>query len=259
VDAQTAAADSKQKLDQQDTRATQNTIDDAAARVQDAKTKLKDAQDEFDKYKSLDKNNATRQSTEATLESDRNTYDTAVVDYTKAMNDLEILRANDAKAQAAEKEAQRKYDASKDGPDPDALALAKSRLSDAQAQLDAAKAAVDNLELVAPYAGTVVQLEVSAGEYATINQPVLQIADLSDLYVETSDLTELKVVNIVPDMKVTITPDALPDLHLTGHVVLIRDNFIEKSGDIDYIVRIHLDKTDPRLKWGMTVSADFQP
>jgi hypothetical protein len=37
----------------------------------------------------------------------------------------------------------------------------------------------------------------------------------------------------------------------------IADVFEERLGDITYAVRIKLDETDPRLRWGMTVEVTF--
>jgi len=76
--------------------------------------------------------------------------------------------------------------------------------------------------------------------------------------VETSDLTELEVVKIDPDQPVQLAPDALADLTLTGQVERIRDDYSEKAGDVLYTVRVRLDDPDPRLRWGMTVNAEFQ-
>ena len=53
------------------------------------------------------------------------------------------------------------------------------------------------------------------------------------------------------------TPDALQDLKLTGTVESVGRAFKEKSGDVIYTVRIQLEETDPRLRWGMTVAVDF--
>jgi len=38
----------------------------------------------------------------------------------------------------------------------------------------------------------------------------------------------------------------------------IGDVFEEKRGDITYTVRITLNQTDERLRWGMTVVATFE-
>ena len=75
--------------------------------------------------------------------------------------------------------------------------------------------------------------------------------------VETTDITELEVVKLVEGQKVTIRPDALSDLQLKGTVIEISNAYTQLGGDILYTVRIRVDETDPRLRWGMTVEIVF--
>ena len=121
------------------------------------------------------------------------------------------------------------------------LAPAQARLKNAQDQLAAAQAALARMDLTAPYDGTVVRIDVKVNDQATPAQPAAVIADLSKWVVETSDLTEKEVVSVAAGQKATIVPDALPDLKLSGVVDTIGQTFVEKSGDIDYVVRIPLD------------------
>jgi multidrug resistance efflux pump len=88
--------------------------------------------------------------------------------------------------------------------------------------------------------------------------PVAVLADFSQWQVETDDLTEIEVPDIYLGQKVTVTPDALPDLELSGTVEYISDLFEEKRGDVTYTARILLDESDPRLRWGMTVVVVFE-
>ena len=174
-------------------------------------------------------------------------------------NDLEAARATADMARARLEDAIRTRDARQDGPDPDDLALAQARLENAQAQLAAAQQALANYDLVAPFDGTLVKVDISLGEQVLPNQKVMVLADLSQWYVETSDLTENEVVQIAEGQSASLTPDALPDLVLNGKVETISDTYVEKAGDITYTVRILLTDTDPRLRWGMTVEVRLTP
>ena len=87
-------------------------------------------------------------------------------------------------------------EACKDGPDPDELTLAGARLDNAKTQLSSAQAAMDRLDLTAPFDGVVVEVNTFAGERVLPNQAVIILADLDTLYVETNDLTENEVVKI---------------------------------------------------------------
>jgi len=116
---------------------------------------------------------------------------------------------------------------------------------------------LDDLDLVATFGGTVVDFDLILGEQVTPGQPVVTVADFSQWYVETDNLTEIEVVDVAVGQAVTILPDALPDVELTGSVESITDFFEEKRGDITYTARILVDEIDPLLRWGMTVVVTF--
>ncbi len=138
------------------------------------------------------------------------------------------------------------------------IALVKTKLDAAKARLDLARAQLDKLTIKAPFNGKVTSVDVKPGEWVTVGQPAMVLADLDNLMVETTDLSEIDVVNISVGQNVQVSVDALPDLSLTGKVISIGDAFDETRGDITYPVLIELDETDPRLKWGMTTLVTFE-
>ncbi len=113
-------------------------------------------------------------------------------------------------------------------------------------------------ELQAPFAGTIAQLNVKAGETAAPGALAAQLADFSSWLVETTDLTEIKVPNIKEGQSVAVTFDALPEVTLKGAVDSIGVMYRTSSGDIVYPVKIKLIDTDPRLRWGMTAAVEFE-
>jgi multidrug resistance efflux pump len=258
VAAEKTAIDARRALDDLDTDDFQQELDDARLAVEEAQDELEDAQKEFDKYKDLNEDNSNRINAESALDEAQQTYDDVVDERDMLVNQLEAARANVAQAEAVLEDARRDADARQSGPDPDDLALAQSRLNNAIAQLTASQTALEDLELIAPFGGTVLEIEITLNERVIPNEPVVLLADRSVWYVETSDLTEIEVVQIQPDNPATITPDALPELELTGLVEKISDTYTEKSGDILYTVRIRLDEVDPRLRWGMTMQVILQ-
>lgn len=133
-----------------------------------------------------------------------------------------------------------------------AVALAQSQVTGAQAAVDAALAQETNYVLVAPFAGTVMSLDIDAGEYAAPGAVVVRLADTSNWRIETTDLTELNIVNVAEGTPVTATFDAVPGLELTGKVTKITPFGDSKQGDIVYTVIVTPDQQDPRLRWNMT-------
>ncbi|HJS17760.1 MAG TPA: HlyD family efflux transporter periplasmic adaptor subunit [Anaerolineales bacterium] len=148
--------------------------------------------------------------------------------------------------------AQRAAERMKDGPDTDQLALL-------QARLDAAQAGVAAYAITAPFDGFVMDINVTEGEQVGPQTWVVKIADTSSWNVETSDVTELEVINVQEGQAVTFTADALPDAKMTGVVSEISQASYTQSGDVIYTVRIQADEVDPRARWGMTVEVVFEP
>lgn len=260
VEAQIALLEAQRTLDDLDTEDFQEQLDDHIIGVQEAKDELDDASEELEKYQDLDPDHATRKNAQTNYDEALDAYNDAVYDRDSLQNQLNRARAAVSLASARLEDAQREYDKWKDGPDPDTLTLAEARVSFAAAQVAAAQRALDNTELTAPYSGMIVDLyDLHPGESVTPGLPVVTLADFSAWIVETRDLTELDVVNVEPGQEVEVIPDALPDLKMAGTVESIAQVFTERSGDILYTVRIRLDESDSRLRWGMTVSAVFEP
>jgi len=249
--------------------ADQTDIDVAWSQVVLAEDKLDDAKEDFEPYEDKPADNLPRATFQSLLAEAQKSYDAAVRRYNALVdvsNEFEISQAEaDYKiAQARLEQAQEDYDELLEGPDPDDLALAEARIASAearivaaQANIEAAQSALDDLDLIATFAGTIVDLDLILGEQVTPGQPVVTLADFSQWYVETDNLTEIEVVDVAVGQAVTIIPDALPDVELTGSIDSIADFFEEKRGDITYTARILVDEVDPLLRWGMTVVVTF--
>jgi multidrug efflux pump subunit AcrA (membrane-fusion protein) len=143
------------------------------------------------------------------------------------------------------------------GPDPDDVALAEVRLTHAEAQLAAAKAAIADRELVAPFDGVISAVHVNPNEWITPGSPVLLIGDLDHLQIKTTDLSEIDAAQISLNNTAVVTFDALPELILEGTVISIAPKADEGSG-VNFPVLIELNEIPPALRWGMTAFADIE-
>jgi HlyD family secretion protein len=277
TDARQAAHDAERNLRYKISTADQMDIDVAWSQVVLAEKALEDAEEKYEPYANKPEDNLARANYQAKLAQAQKAYDRAVSHY-NALKDpsgefeISQAEASNRVAQARLVQSQKDYDELLEGPDPDDVALveaqiqaAETRITTAEGRVDnalvnitAAHAALENLELVAPFDGTVVDLNLILSEQVTSGNPVVTLVDFSDWYVETDNLTEIEVVDITIGQAVTIVPDALPDVTLTGSVETIDDFFVEKRGDITYTARIILDEIDPRMRWGMTVVVTFE-
>ncbi|MCI0353423.1 MAG: HlyD family efflux transporter periplasmic adaptor subunit [Acidobacteria bacterium] len=172
-----------------------------------------------------------------------------------------ILEADVALKQANLDSAQAAYDKVKDGPNPDALMVAQAGVDNAQASLTAAKAALARLELKAPFAATIADLNLVAGQSVLPGQSVMVLADFSGWLVETSDIVEQDLPHISLEQPVTIAFEALPGMTVPGHVAFISP-FPEETreGKINFTLQIAVDKDQAPggLQWGMTTLVTFE-
>lgn len=213
--------------------------------------KLNAARDAFEPYKYMsdkslqltqaEKDNPVLRSTAKRL---KKALDDAWNKYRKAVQWLEYQSAlQDAQTQLAQ--AQKDYDS-----------LHDTSYAENTAGL---RAALANAEVRAPFSGTVTNLNMKVGEFASSATPVVTIADLTSWVVKTTDLTEIDVVRVKEGQPVTLTLDALPDATLKGYVLSIAQNYAEKQGDIVYEVTVLLTDNQPAMRWGMTAQVNFGP
>ena len=253
-DAAYAAAQAELVSAQQSLKSLKESADIARAKawiaLRDAETFYQDAQDLYNDM--TDGDYEYQKITYTIIRGQRvPTIETVTVDDVDE-DTLEDAKSDMELKKALYEEAQRAYDRLKDGPDADQLALVEARL-------DAAMAGVASFAVTAPFDGIVMDVNVMAGEQAGPELWAVKIADTSAWYVETSDLTELEVVKIAVGQKVTILPDALSDVELTGVVESISQAFTMQGGDVLYRVKVKVDEIDPRVLWGMTVEVTFEP
>ncbi len=256
LDAQAARAAAQRAWEALDLDAIDDDIDEAEAEVEDRKADLDDALEEFEKYKDLNENNATRQAAEDDLRDAETDYNEAVRALDAVRSRRDSVRAALNAALTAEAEAKRKFDQTSSGADADRLALLEARLAAAKLQVAAAQNALDGYELKATFTGVVTDVNIKVGQYVGPETWAVQMADFSNWLVETTDLNELEVVQVTEGQRVEITPDAL-DVILEGTVQSISQSFKTQGGDVIYTVKVELNETDPALRWGMTVEVAF--
>ena len=193
------------------------------------------------------------------MEDAQEDYNQAIRDLEKEIRRRDTVRAALDEALAAEAEAKHKYELTLDGPDAEQLTYLEARLNNAKAQVASAENNLTNYELKAPFDGEVMDINVSVNEMVGPDSWAVIVADTSQWYIETSDLTELEVVDVALGQKVSILADALPDVEMSGVVDEISQSFKSQGGDILYTVRIKVNDVDPRMRWGMTVEVTFDP
>lgn len=154
--------------------------------------------------------------------------------------------------------AQAQLDLVRAGGRPEDIAAAEAGVAQAEATLAAARAALEDLEIRAPFDGTAVEVNVDVGDTAAPGAVVVVVATMDQLRARTTDLTELDVARAREGQTAVVTVDALPEAQLTGTVVQIDEQSVSAQGDVIYPVTIELDADVPGLRWGMTAQVEIE-
>jgi HlyD family secretion protein len=267
-DARQALKDADRKVAGLSTDPTQADLEEAQATLILTKDKLDKAEKDYKEYANASEKNLIRAAMLNKVAQARRDYDNALRRYNNLVGGSTEFSRTQALAEqriatSRLEQAQKDYDELQQGPDPDKLALAGKRIETAQGRiaasetaLAAAQAALSDLELKAPFAGTVGTLNIHQGEWVLGGQAILTLADLGHLQVETSDLSERDVPRVKIGQKVTILIKAL-NQEASGHVTQIAPLADTLGGDVVYKTTINLDALPEGLRPGMSVDVQF--
>jgi multidrug resistance efflux pump len=115
-------------------------------------------------------------------------------------------------------------------------------------------AALENLSLATlttPISGTIASVDISLGETVTPGLIVVIIGDMSEMQLETTDLSERDIPDVRIGQSVSAYIDALGQ-EVSGKISYIAPQASTLGGDVVYAVTITLDEKVPELRWGMS-------
>ena len=157
---------------------------------------------------------------------------------------------------------------------PNALASGQAQVASAQAQVSAAQLAVNQTTLTAPTSGVVISIIGVPGETAgggTAQSPGslapqpssggsggssgFMVIDDTSSFVAVMPFAETDAARLAANQTTAFTFDAIPNLTISGHVLSISPSATVVSNVVDYYVSFVLNRTDPRLREGMTANA----
>jgi multidrug efflux pump subunit AcrA (membrane-fusion protein) len=132
------------------------------------------------------------------------------------------------------------------------IVQAETRLRQAEIAVARLERELDQGELCAPFAGTVVEVRAELGDRVDPGQVVVVLAKLDQLLARTIDLTELDIARITVGQQAVVTVDALSDLEFVGTVREVGLRSKDYRGDVVYDVTVALVDPPQALRWGMT-------
>lgn len=135
-----------------------------------------------------------------------------------------------------------------------AVTAAEAAVTAATARLNQAEVALSDLTLVAPFAGTVVDVNIKTGDLAGPGLVAVRVADLTDWEIETTDLSEASLPDIKVGAAVEVTFDALPGVVVRGEVKDIGRFGASYQGTVVFPVTVTLAQEVEGLRWGLTAT-----
>jgi len=284
ADARDALEDAQRDLivNQQGNRGTSDTVKGARARLAVARERMENAKSVYDHSRGDLADGGPKANAYVAYINARNAYNTALAAYNwYTGHPTEIqqaqLDADAAVAQAQFDDAQRRLDDLKQGPDPDALALAQARITLATTQLAAAQAKaqfdVESLDLqlekllvLAPSNGIVTARHIEPGEVLVASAVALSIGQLDHLTI-TVYLPEDRYGEVSLGDETTVTVDSFPGTIFHAVVVRIADKAEYTPRNVQteegrrttvFAVQLSVQDSSGRLKPGMPADVLFE-
>jgi multidrug efflux pump subunit AcrA (membrane-fusion protein) len=143
------------------------------------------------------------------------------------------------------------------GADQEHLKSAQAAVDGAQAQLDSANATLAQATLVAPFAGTIAEVNINPAEAVTPGLIVISMGDFTHFQVETTDLSERDVPNVKAGQKANVFVQAL-NKNFPATVQDVSDISSTVGGDVVYKVTLEFDQQPAGLLWGMSTVVMIQ-
>jgi len=228
----------------------QEDITVAKADMEKARIALEKAQADYDKI-------SWQAGLGATVEA--STLQQASIDYERARAQYELTvdyptdsELKQAEAQIAQ--ARATLADLEEKPTPEELAIAQAQVTQARSALAQAQLNIGEATLVAPFTGTVADVNIEVGQMVNSSTPVIVLTDLTsyhvDLYVDETEIGQVQV-----GQPVVITPDAFPDEEIEGEVTAIKSIGTVSGGIVTYEVRVEIALTEVPIRSDMTASA----
>lgn len=203
--------------------------------------RLEEARAAFEPFKFAPSGDATRQDLKEELDKAQSDYNAAVrrLEYEYK---LEVATANLEKAR-------RDYEKWKDGPDPNDIAAAETRIAAAQATMNLAR-------ISAPFAGILTNVQAKPGDQVSPGTPAFRLDDLTHLLVDVQ-ISEVDINRIRVGQDVYMTFDAILGKEYHGKVTQVARVGTDNQGVVDFTVTAELTDADEAVKPGMTAAVNI--
>jgi HlyD family secretion protein len=132
---------------------------------------------------------------------------------------------------------------------------ARATLKSAQAQVKLLQAEIAQSALSAPFDGVITQRLLDPGSFAGPNQPILQISQIANVYVNVN-VPDNDLAYVHKATPVTFTSTSVPGRTFAGTIYDV--NATPTTGTLSYRARVIMPNPDNSLRGGMLVSVSVR-
>lgn len=136
-----------------------------------------------------------------------------------------------------------------------AILGARATLKSAQAQVRLLRTEIVQCRLTAPFEGVITQRLLDPGAFAGPNQPILQISQISHVYVNVN-VPDSDLAYVQRGTAVTFTSSSVPGRTFMGSIFDV--NATPTTGTLSYRARIVMPNPDDALRGGMLVAVNVR-
>jgi HlyD family secretion protein len=193
--------------------------------------------------------------TASTIANDKSTVDSARSSINQIISGLVSSYQSARNAELSLQQAQASLAVQIPPPQQEDIETAQAQITSAKAQLQSAQNTFNNTIITAPFSGQIAALNVQVGDQASSGSAVATL--VSQKKIAQISLNEVDVVNVQVGEKATLTFDAVDGLSIAGTVAEVDAVGTATQGVVNYTAKIEFDTQDPRIKSGMSVTADI--
>ncbi|HSM25548.1 MAG TPA: efflux RND transporter periplasmic adaptor subunit [Anaerolineaceae bacterium] len=235
-------------------RASQNTIDEAYANYIVALDNAKEWEKRYDNVDHLAEDDPVRAGAFAEWAAAKTLAARAEANWRYAQGlpgemEIDIAEGNLALAQAQYNDALREWERLKDGPDPDDITAAESRIS-------ALEATIDLKNIRAPFNGTITEVRSKPGDEVAPGSTSFRVDDLSRLLVDV-EIPEVDINRVKTGMPARISFDAINGKEYQGVITEVAQVANITAGIVNFTITLELLDADEDVRPGMTAAVNI--
>jgi HlyD family secretion protein len=126
----------------------------------------------------------------------------------------------------------------------------------AEANVQALQNTEDQSKIIAPFDGTVTDIQAAAGEYVSSGSEAVQLDTMDNLIIDVN-VSEADINKISIGQEVIITFDAIPNQEYKGKVIEVSQAGVESNSLVQFRVSIKVTNPDQSIKTGFTAVASI--